>query len=204
MPPRRNQRRPSRPRNTRSRVSRGPSLTSSAPFRPRAGALEARITTERVMYTDFTTFTSTGAGVIQPVINLSDPSAGQDWASFVALYREFRCVGAQITFRPDNRYSKTTTTCRPIAGVIDLNDDTALTGYGQALTYDSHRLLSLEDPWVFNWRLKRDDPRSNTWLDTSGFSSPDGSFKFFASGLSLSTEYGCMVIVWLVQFRGRA
>lgn len=167
-----------------------------------ASQMSARIVTERLVYVN-TTFASTGTGAINGVYPIRDPTLASDWTNFSNTYQEFRVVAAKIKFLPKDRYSKTTTVCQPLVGVIDLVDSSALTSMSSAAQNISLKWLSLEDPWQLEWRLRKDDTLRTGWYDTAGGWSFNESFKFFSSGLSLSTNYGTVFMEYIVEFKGR-
>lgn len=128
------------------------------------------------------------------------PAPAQDWSSFQSVYREYRTLGFQLRYRPSNRYSKTTTTCNPLATVVDRVSTTALTSYMNAAGYASFAIRSLEDP--FDITVNMSGPEEADFLSTG--SPVDVNFiKFYSELLSVSTLYGLILIDYKVQFRGR-
>jgi len=154
--------------------------------------------------------TSSAGGVLNNVYT----SSSATWANFgtwAGLYDEFRVLGMQLEFFPNNRYSKVTTTCTPGFGVVDHADSTPLTSYAAALAYASNRVLSIEDPWtdrseyrgssVPSLIIRMDGAEEAQWLPTSSTSSYL-AIKIYFSGLTASTSYGLFLLRGLVQFRG--
>ncbi len=74
-----------------------------------------------------------------------------------------------------------------------------MTSYTQAASFESARLLSLDDPWSIKCDMQNAEeaqfqptasPASVTYI------------KFYGDTLSASTTYGKVFISYLVQFRG--
>jgi len=159
------------------------------------------------------TLNSTAAGLITTVFDQSMTSLA-DWGNWAGIYDEYRVLGCQLEFFPNNRYSKVAATCTPGFGVVDRDSNGALVSVAQALGYSSVRILSLEDPWTdrkeyrgssvpsISWRMN--SVLDGTFLTTaapSGATKP--TIKLYFSGLSASTGYGFCVQRMLVQFRGK-
>jgi len=142
---------------------------------------------------------SSVAGVTALVYS-SSPASANDWAACQAIYDEYRVLAMKLKYFPSNRYSKTTTVCRPAVTYVD-RDDTALpTSYGQSCKKASSVIRSLEDPWteVIRMNGQEDATFVTTATVVNAF-----SLKLYADGLTISTEYGMMFLEYLVQFRGR-
>jgi len=167
----------------------------TGPVAVRGANRQAQITTKE-MHQAFQ-FNSTGAGVFSTVFG-SRPDTCSSWAGFAAVFDQYRTLAFELTFMPDNRYSKTTTTCLPMLIVSDRDDATALTSLAAACSYDSVKMVSLEDPWSYT--MKMDGIEEAAFLDTA---SPANTFyiKTYVSGLSLTTGYGLVLLTYRVQFR---
>lgn len=138
-----------------------------------------------------------------------DPSAvGSDWASYAAIYDEFRVVGIKITLVPSQQGSVTAINA-PVIIVYDNDDSNVLTSYNAALEYDTHKVLSSI------WYQRSGSAYSSMWLrPTSGNNTAilwsdvgtpvaTGSVKFYATGLTASTTYFGITVEHYVEFRGR-
>lgn len=157
---------------------------------------EASETTSQLLIYE-TTLTSTAGGVIANVFG-SSPASSANWSDTNTVWGEFRTLGFKISYFPNNRYSKTTTTCRMLIGFVDRRNNTAASSYSNAVRHESSRKLSLEDPWVIEARMDGIDegqyaqvgaPNDYYWI------------KFYSDGLTVSTEYGLVLVEYLVQFR---
>ncbi len=142
---------------------------------------------------------SDGAGAMTDVLT-NDVSASADFASYSNIYDEYRPLGERLEYFPYNRYSKTTTTCTPLIVVKDRNDTLALSSYSSAISYSSAAKRSLEDPWSEEFKMK--GATEGTFISTASTHSTR-AFKFYADGLSTSTNYGRYFLYVRVQFRGR-
>jgi hypothetical protein len=85
-----------------------------------------------------------------------------------------------------------------MVGVVDRRVSTALASYDAGVSHESHKLLSLEDPWTMEVLMDGSEeaqfqavsgPVSVTWI------------KLYATGLTVSTTYGKVFVEYLVQFR---
>lgn len=141
---------------------------------------------------------STSGGLITNVFP-SNPNGTSDWSSLAVAFDEYRTLGFEVMFFPDNRYSKTTTNCTPLAVVIDRDNSTVLSSYTNASQYESCTFKSIEDPWTRTVRMCgiEDSSFTNT-------TSPVPTFyiKLYGQNYSTSTAYGLILIKYLVQFRG--
>lgn len=131
----------------------------------------------------------------------SNPASAGDWSSLAAVWEEYRILGMRVKFRPDNRYSKTTTICRPGYAVVDRGSSAALGSIQAAANHESAKEVDLEDPWSIEAKMNNADEAS--FISTA---SPQAFIwiKLWFEGLTASTEYGIIETAWRVQFRGRA
>jgi len=143
--------------------------------------------------------TSSVGGVIDTVVD-NNPSGYLDWSSIAALWDDYRALSLKIEFVPYNRYSKTTTTCKPFYWVIDRDSNGALTSVNAAAQYESAELKSIEDPWHRTAKML-----GSPAAQFKTTASPAFTFclKAYQTGLSASTTYGELLITLLVQVRGR-
>jgi hypothetical protein len=146
--------------------------------------------------------TSTAGGVIDSNYTSDPNSYGlTDWTNLVALYHEYRTLGIRVEFYPYNRYSKTTVVCTPAITVTDHATPSAtLGGYQTAMSHESAKKVSWEDPWVMEARMSGIEEAE--YLATSGTSALF-SVKFYSDGLSVSTVYGRFFVYVVLEMRGR-
>jgi len=141
---------------------------------------------------------SSAGGVVNDVI-AADATLINDWSALAAVYGEYRILGMKVTFMPDNRYSKVTTTVIPGISVVDRSGAGALTSYGIAMNHASAHLFSLEDPETRE--VKMENAEESQFINISAPVVKQW-VKFYASGESITTLYG-LYFVWLkIQFRG--
>jgi len=157
------------------------------------------------------TLTSSSTGVINNFYT-NDPTNCLEWTTWVLLYEEFRVLAFELEYFPSNRYSKTTTVCIPGVGVVDKTGSGALSSLSNGFSHGSCRVLSLEDPWTsrrdfagnkapsFTWRMSSAEEALFTNTSTT---LSNGAIKLFFANLSNSTQYGIILLRFLVQFRGR-
>lgn len=169
----------------------------NGPILRRMDTTENDLHTILVPYTEF--ISSDGTGKIK--LSYSDaPSSFPDWSSLAGIFDEYRPLGLRLEYFPDNRYSKTTTICRPLITVVDRDDASTLTSYALAVSYGSAKKRSLEDPFAVE--IKMNGIEDADFMTTA---SPVARnyIKLYADGLSASIEYGMIVLYALLQFRGR-
>ena len=154
-----------------------------------------------VCITNSANLTSDGAGIIDLVIGDS-PAGAPDWSSWSAIYDEYRVLGWEVSFIPANQYTKLSTVCQPLLGVIDRADGTALSAYTVAVQYGSVKDLSLENKWKLTTKLAGSTEEAQ--FSRTGAPSTKTWMKFFANGLTASTNYGLYIVRRRVQFRARA
>jgi len=144
-----------------------------------------------------TTLTSSAGGAIANVFG-SSPSNAANWANSNTVYGEYRTLGFRVSYFPNNRYNKTTTTCRMLVGVAERRTATALASYATACSHSAVRKLSLEDPW--SMVIKMDGVEEASFIPV-GAPVDVSWLKFYADGLTVSTEYGLVLVEYQVQFR---
>lgn len=127
------------------------------------------------------------------------PNSSPDWVNLANSFDKYRVIGFQMKFYPNNRYSKTTTTCTPIVISIDRDDPTSLTSYSQASEAESAVEKTLEDPWSFYATAQNGDGLS--FRDTLS-ATQTYYIKLFSTGLTVSTTYGRLMFSFLVQYQG--
>jgi hypothetical protein len=143
---------------------------------------------------------SDGTGTIANVYG-SSPTGVADWSSLAAVFEEFRTLAFEVRYFPNNRYSKVSTTCTPLLGIVDRANNAAFASYNALMSHASHKRLSLEDPWVMIFHMSGSDEAE---FQTTNSPTDDGWIKFFSTGLTASTTYGQFFITYRAQFRGRA
>lgn len=151
----------------------------------------------------FTGVLPSSAGGAIDVGYTSDPNsyALSDWTNLVALYGEYRTLGLEVKYFPQNRYSKTTTTCTPLVVLVDREAPTSTLGsYQVAASHEAAQILSLEDPWAVSAKMQ--NAEESQFIATNGTQALY-SVKMYADGLTVSTTYGRCFVYLLIQFRGR-
>lgn len=153
-----------------------------------------------VVLTQTVVISSTVGGVINTVVGNS-PASYFDWASFAAIFDEYRCLGLEVWTQPTERYNKTTSIMTgPIWVLVDYDDITALTSTNEAASYASSKEKSLDTPWKYSARMNG--------IENSGFvttSSPVNTFaiKMYTDNVTISQEYMRATYKVLIQFRQR-
>jgi hypothetical protein len=147
------------------------------------------------------TLNSDSGGNITPLALSSDPTGAANWSSFALCFDEYRTLGMEVLYWPNDRYDPGLTQHqRPLATVVDHNGSAALTSYLQASGFESFQMKSVGDPWKRS--LYMNEFAEARFNNTSA--SPANLFylKIWATGLAVSSEYGRYIVFWRVQFRG--
>jgi len=161
----------------------------------------------------FFNLASNAGGVINAVYDQTMTTANA-WTHLAASYDEFRVLAFQVEFFPNNRYTKVTTLCTPLVGVVDRDSNGALLSFAAGFQYASARMLSLEDPWTdakeykgssvpaLKWKM--DSVEDAVFLTTAAPTPTiKGAIKLYGQNLTASTTYGIVLQRFIVQFRGR-
>jgi len=185
----------------KSKDSPGPNVqTYKGPIIPKPMKEEAELYSVPLRFTGVVTST---AGAVIDSFYSSDPNsyALAEWTALSGLFGEYRVLGMVVKFAPYNRYSKTTVVCTPLLVYTDRELPTAATGsYQTAMSHESCRILTLEDPWTHEVRMS--NAEESQFISTTGTQALF-SIKFYADSLSVSTTYGRMFVDLLIQFRAR-
>lgn len=143
--------------------------------------------------------TTDGSGSLATVISNS-PVQAQNWLSYAATFEEHRVLAFRVEFDPYWVAGGTTAvTLAPIASVIDRTDATALTGYGLAERYPSHKKTPGQKR--FHQLVTMSGIEESSFFPTSS-PSANNWIKFYSSGNTASTTIGRLNVVLLIQFRG--
>ncbi len=181
-----------------ARINIDPSVTRYlGPSRLPQDAVQNR--TDVILLRSLLVVSSSAGGVIDQVVD-NNPSGYQDWTSVAALWDDYRVLSLLIEYFPYNRYSKTTTNCKPWYSVFDRDSTGALSSLNAAVQYESCKQVSVEDPW--SREIKMSDVTDAGFITTA---SPSATFcmKGYQNGYSASTSYGEFFVSMLVQVRGR-
>ncbi len=131
-----------------------------------------------------------------------DPSGSPDWASFQATYSEYRTLGMTVIFTPNAAGATIASVAyAPIYVIWDaVNTAAPLASYADATNYPSLKIHSINEQFSISHRMSTVD--ESTFAPTSTVAI-DYVFKYFATGLTNSTSYGRVTVIWHCQFRGR-
>lgn len=151
------------------------------------------------------TISSSAGGTISSVLNMN-PSGYTNWASFAALYDEFRIVGLKLTLISKQAFSVTAANGMGVI-VFDNDDTTALTTINDGLEYDTRMIIPAvwANDRVFVKTFVRPNSGLSTnvpWIDVGTPASSLGSLKFLFTALSASTSYLDYSIELAIEFRG--
>jgi len=148
-------------------------------------------------------FTTDASGNFAGLID-SKPASLPYWSNWSGLYAEYRVLAVEVSYYPNNRYARGSTSTRPVIGVLDRVDAgsflTSLTSYAGAVGSPSHRIFSFDDPFKIVWKMS--DSYESEFFSCSAPVTM-GGIKFYSSGNSANTAMGLYVGKWRIQFRNK-
>lgn len=139
--------------------------------------------------------TSDGSGTIATVLSDS-PVQAQNWTNYAAVFDEYRILAYKVTFEP---FWTVNCTFAPVASVVDRSDATALTGYGLAERYASHKKAMGKQKWF--QVVNMSDGDDSTFVSTASTSAKHW-IKAYSAGNTASFTFGRYNAEMIVQFRG--
>jgi len=174
-------------------------IVYTGPFRvPRA------LSGRDLIVEDFTNtfgYTSSGTGTLTEVWN-SDPTSAVDWSAAAGLYTLYRVLSFTLEFAPNVENSVLpSTNYAPLFTVIDNGNNTNLSGYAAAMSYDSCRTHTLNQKW--RRVVKMDTTDLAEYVLIGGSPASFMQVKTFCTGLTASTTYGTITERYHVQFKAR-
>ena len=158
----------------------------------------------------FTTISSSAGGVVNSSISM-DPSSvsNTDWADFSGVYDEFRVLGVRLRLMST---SPNTTSANEGLVVVCFDNDSsgALSTFTEGQQYTTAYIV----PSIFQqtngkmatytwYRPTAGKETAITWCDVATPSGSTGAVKFYANGLTASTQYFAYTVELLCEFRGR-
>ncbi len=178
-------------------------------------AATSRNTNEASFKIRFTySVTSDGSGIVADFLSTSDPElAGNgsgtynDWANLEALYDSYRVDSLSLNYSPYYPHGGTAARSQAPCFVVQDNDDVTAPGsIDELLQYDKVAIRPLDKPWSLFYKVPRMASNQNPvgWLNIGNAGSQNFScVKLYASGLTVSTSYGRMVLTMRITCRGR-
>jgi len=174
-------------------------LTYRGPMVSPASKQQMDLHTMTCHYTN-SLWASDSSGVIAATYD-DKPDLVNDWSHLSNSFEEYRVLGHQLQYIPQNRYARGSATTRPICVVADRSTSGALSSYANATEHASIKVFSLDDPWTFKMFM---DGSDEAVFQKTSSTVATRFIKTYCSGLSISTTYGVLLITYLIQFRGKA
>lgn len=137
-----------------------------------------------------------GSGNIATVFSAAVAGA-QNWTNYAAVFDEYRVLAQKVTFEP---FWTVNTTFAPFASVIDRSDATALTSYGLAERYASHKKKMGKSSW--RQSVSMSSPEEAGFSATTASTTTFWWIKTYSSGNTASQTIGRYNVEFIVQFRG--
>jgi len=129
----------------------------------------------------------------------SKPS-GSAWNQLIDAFDECRVLGTRVEYYPHNKYNRgVSVTTQPIVFVLDMDNSANLTSYADSTAFSSAKMFTLDDKLSFEGRMS--GVTDAQFQSTNSYSSVFW-LKYFATNLTVSTNYGLVLQYWRVQFRG--
>jgi hypothetical protein len=155
-----------------------------------------------------TNITSSGAGFVDVSLGWGTAlSTASDFASFSAIFDEFRIRAVRLSVQPVNKYSKTTTLSRAIYYTHDNDGQAIVSAYDAIAQYPQHHESNTDDmfPKMNMWwtrpNLANSTLLGEMWTDMASASSAVGTTLIYSDGLSASVIYGLANLTLLVEFK---
>lgn len=164
-----------------------------------ANEIQSISTTSGVLHY-VTQIVSSGAGAIVTAIDKDPSSVAPEWASWVALFDEYRVLAMEVNYVPRNEYLGSITLMPSVIAAVDHDDATTPPTFASVFSKSSSKICNMAQPWKMTWRMSGNP--DNTWSDLNAPATGKGSIKIYNAGtFSNSTTYGDILIRWRVQFR---
>ncbi len=127
-----------------------------------------------------------------------DPSGLANWASYKAVFDEYRVLGIEYEFVP-YQFNGELVIQSSVAAVIDYDDSTMLTSYTLATRYPS----CVEVPGGRTLKiLQIMSGAENAQFISTNATAATAWIKSYSSGNTVSTTIGRLRVFFVIQFRG--
>lgn len=175
-------------------------LHYTGPIHLRSGGLDSRIT--RVNLNFSSNAQSSSAGKFDGAWVSSQVTSCTDWTSFANVYQEYRVVGMEVKWL--NRYNSTfSTSAAPGFGAMAVYHTPTIptpVSIDEVVQNANHKLWNTGRPLTIQWRARGTEEMA--WASTAS-SSSHGGIQIYAEGCTASSLYGCWILTFTVEFRGR-
>jgi len=187
-------------RKKKSEVVKGPPSSAQSYNGPyRLPKISSNMDTTVVEMSNLFTFSSSGGGAFANVIG-NNLASFLDNTNFTAVWDEWRCLSMEAIYYPVLDGASFNGLAYQVAyGVIDNDNNAALTAATSAVDYASVKPFALDKKMVLKWKM--DGTTDAAFLNNAGTATV--WFKYYCTGLTASTTYGTAVVKALFQFRGR-
>jgi hypothetical protein len=151
------------------------------------------------------TMSANGSGVLAPVLDsYSQASSSPSWASFAALYGEFRILSIDTIMVPWNKYNvPTTTTLAPVYIVEDRVNSTALSSLSDAAKYQNVEIYPPSSNIRKKMRMEGTGEASWTASGSTPASADRLYIKVYSAGNTSSVTLYDYCSAVMVQWRNR-
>jgi len=147
--------------------------------------------------------TSTAGGVIDTNVSSNTVrTLGDDFSSWAALYREYRVLAIRLEYHPDViGASIAAILYKPVYSVVDRLDAAAIAAYANVESNTSLRIFTLNTAWFRE--AKMEDTSEADFISVGADPTSFFVCKYFATGLTATTQYGRFLYRYILQFRTR-
>lgn len=175
-------------------------LVYTGPIHLRSGGLDSRITRANMCFSS--NASSSAGGKFDGAWITSQATSCTDWSSFAAVYQEYRVVAMEVKWlnRYNNTYNATAAPGFGAMAVYHIPTIPTATSIDEVVQNSNHKLWNTGRPLTMQWRARGTEEMA--WM-TTATSSSHGGIQVYAEGASASTLYGCWILTFTVEFRGR-
>lgn len=151
---------------------------------------------------------SSGAGIIAGAFSM-DPSGSAEWSSLALVYDQFRVLGGQLKLAC--AVPNTVVLSSLVRFAFDNDSAASPSSYADVMAYSE--ITDVPAIWTngavkaVNFRrpvIKGVPQQAQLWYQETSPSSSPGALKFYATGLTSSTNYWNYILDYLVEFQMRS
>lgn len=163
---------------------------------------------------------TSGAGIINSVVQTNDPSQCTDFGNLSALYDEYKVMEVRVKYVPNYNtawpgVASTGGYFAPVYVVYDPDSSTGPASVDNSLQYGNHKIKNLAKPWSYRIknRTQTDNSISNagtaiTYDEKYGVlldvaiaaNYQKGVIAFYADTLPFNVDFGTLIVDYFVYF----
>lgn len=159
--------------------------------------------TTTVMISATGSLTTNGGGVATGIKTTGGVTETSEWASWSALYQEWRVLAFEWSFNPTHRDAYVTSDQVPALGAAAIFHQpsyTQATSVAELVNNRTFKEFNTARPLTLHWKMS--GPDESTFQRVADAASY-GGVDYYADGGTASTTMGRFFVRYLVQFKGR-